>query len=148
MKSLRKRIDRLLRLRDQELAYRRRELEEACAVCDAANRARSAAEAEAHAVAERNHADLTTGRSGLETHVRSSAGTAYREAAREADLHHERTRARVADAEGRVTLAWRRLRSLEILKARRLASEARETERRSQRELDEIGRHGWQERRR
>lgn len=148
MTKLRTRLDRLLRLRDQELEHRRRELDDACAVCDAANRTRSSAEAHAHAVAERNRADLAAGRSGLETRTRRAAGNAYREAAQRAEHQHAHATAQVAQAEGRVSLAWRRLRSLEILQARRLKSEALEAERKSQRELDDMGRRRWQERER
>jgi len=140
---LRARLDRLLRLRTHELDRSRRELEQACETCEAANRRMAKALEQARELDAELGRELEQGLPGLSVRAGGGAGAASHDAARTASDGHTRAADQEATARERVVEALKRVRGLEILKSRRQRTESRDAERRRQHELDEIGQQQW-----
>jgi flagellar export protein FliJ len=143
MKPFRFRLERLKRLRNQQLDRERYDLDRACETCDTLDaELRDRAESQRGREAELD-ARLEEGLSGAS--LRSEAADAQRGASVVADTRAQLDRANDQRSENRDQLfaAWRRMRLLERLEARGRSKHEREEERRAQRNLDETGQLRW-----
>jgi len=143
MKPFRFRLERLKRLRNQQLDRERHELDRACEVCDTLDaELRDRAESQRGREAELG-SRLKAGVPGAS--LRSETADTQRGASVVADTRAQLDRANDQRSENQdqVFAAWRRMRLLERLEARGRSKHEREKERHEQRNLDETGQLRW-----